>query len=82
MATLRQEVDREHGKYLEAFHTNAELRDELNRERLSRVSAQRGLVAYMQRHDLGHRIGYDPDKDQAVVAEIAAGRIPPPEDHA
>jgi hypothetical protein len=55
---------------------NQQLHNDLQVERLGRVSAQRGLVAYMEEHELGHRIGYDPDKDEAVLAEIAAGRIP------
>lgn len=61
----------------QARATIRDLEMQVEGERLTRVSAQRGLVAYMKEHDLGHRIGYDPDKDQAVLVEIEAGRIPP-----
>jgi hypothetical protein len=36
-------------------------------EQLKRVSAQRGLVAYMREHGLGDRIGYDPDQDASLA---------------
>jgi hypothetical protein len=42
------------------------LRAELEVEQIRRVSAQRGLVAYMKEHGLGDRIGYDPDQDESL----------------
>ena len=63
------------------------LRDEIANERLLRVSAQRGLVAYIERSpcpncgkrliELGVRVGYDPDKDPKVQQEIIEGKILP-----
>src|SRR5260370_26118993 len=46
-------------------------------ERTRRVFAQRGLVNYMHEHGLGDRIGYDPDKEPEVLADIPAGSLPP-----
>jgi hypothetical protein len=48
-------------------------RAEVATERMIRYHAQRGLVAYMREHGLGDRIGYDPDKDEALQAQLAEG---------
>lgn len=78
---------------------------ELDREKLDRVGAQRALLhtypypiqrlcAWLEEtpeatsvmvvaklaalHLWKRKVVYDPDADQAVLAEVAAGRIPPP----
>src|SRR5207237_5938373 len=65
---------------LKALRQRVEMYDEeLARERNQRVSAQRGLVAYMRKHGLAEQIGYDPDQDPEVQEAIKRGLLP---DHA
>lgn len=43
------------------------LKAAVQREQVMRISAQRGLVAYMRERGLGDRIGYDPDQDASLA---------------
>ena len=68
--TTAQEEIAAHRLTIQRFELQVRrLEAEVRREQVQRVSAQRGLVAYMREHGLGDRIGYDPDQDPSLTLQ-------------